>query len=117
MSNKVSESTGTVLACVNYRKNYLPRNNVCIAPGLDDGCYFQMAFDENGATVLEWYRDKYALGSSIPELLEMAALVDVGCGGLIAKPCAHVFSEKSGFENIKEQIHHGYFVRAILEST
>ena len=55
-STNISESTGTVLACVNYRQGFQPRKGINVAPGLTKGCYFQMAFNENGATALEWYQ-------------------------------------------------------------
>lgn len=116
-SKNISESTGTVLACVNYQEHYSPHNKICVAPGLDGNHYFRMAFDENGAATLEWYQKEHSPGFSIPELLEMAANVEIGCEGLIAKPCTHLFPGLTGFKNVKESYHHGYFVRAVLEST
>ena len=70
-SNYISESTGTVLACVNYRQGYNPRKGVNIAQGLDDNHYFQMTFNENGAVALEQYQKNYAPDLTIPELLEL----------------------------------------------
>jgi xylulokinase len=117
LNNDMSESTGTVLACVNYLETYSPTANCCVAPGLDKKHYFQMAFDNNGASSLEWYQNEYAPEFSISELLKMADNIEIGCEGLIAKPCAHKFLGFNGFEQVKQTHHHGHFVRAILEST
>lgn len=116
-SDNISESTGTVLACVNYQKGYSPRNGINIAPGLERGFYFQMAFNENGATALEWYEKNYAPEFSIHELLEMAKKIEPNCNGLIALPCADKLEGLTGFQNISNKHTHGHFVRAILEST
>jgi sugar (pentulose or hexulose) kinase len=113
----MSESTGTVLACVNCRDEYFPKKDICIAPGLSDNHYFQMAFDENGANSLEWYLKQYAPGHSIPDLLDMAADIKIGSEGLIASPCTGSYKNPDGFKNITQLHQHGHFVRAILEST
>jgi len=116
-NENVSESTGTVLACVSYSDKYSPGASLCIAPGLASGHYFQMAFDDNGAYSLEWYQKGFASELSIPELLEMATKVEKGCEGLVAAPCAYKYQELKGFKNIKPFHNHGHFVRALLEST
>jgi len=113
----MSESTGTVLACVNYRDKYFPKKDICIAPGLSDNHYFQMAFDENGANSLEWYQKQYAPGLSIPDLIDMAADIKIGSEGLIASPCTGSYKNTDGFINATQLHQHGHFVRAILEST
>ena len=113
----MSESTGTVLACVNCRDEYFPQKDICIAPGLSDNHYFQMAFDENGANPLEWYRKQYAPGLSIPDLLDMATNIKIGSEGLVASPCTGSYKNPDGFINVKQLHQHGHFVRAILEST
>lgn len=117
LNTNMSESTGTVLACVNYLEHYSPKANYCVAPGLDENHYFQMAFDSNGATSLEWYQNEHAPEFSISDLLKMAGDIEIGCEGLIAKPGAHKFLGLNGFKNIKQYHNHGHFVRAILEST
>ena len=112
----ISETTGTVLSCVDYTDGYFPQKGVCIAPGLHNGHFFRMMFDENGAISLEWYQKNHAPEYTIPELLEMAA--KVGCEGLKACPCVATYPGLSGFipaNNIR--YHHGHYVRAILEST
>lgn len=116
-SGNTSESTGTVLASVNYTKGYKPQNGINIAPGLKKDCFFQMAFNENGATALEWYQKNFAPELSLDELLEMAENIPPGCDGLKAVPSADKYEGLSGFRNIKKEHTHAHFIRAILEST
>lgn len=113
----ISESTGTVLACVNYCRGYEPCEGVNTAVGLEEDRYFRMAYNCNGAASLEWYQKKYAHGFTIPDLLEMAAKIEIGCEGLIAQPCAYKFSDLNGFKNVNDRYQAAHFVRAILEST
>ncbi len=115
--NKISESTGTVLACVSYSGIYSPEPDRFIAPGLSPGNFFQMSFNENGAYSLEWYQKNYASEYSIPELLDMAKQVKKGCEGLEARPCAFKYQDLKGFINLMPSYKHGHFVRALLEST
>ncbi|SDC47118.1 FGGY-family carbohydrate kinase [Niabella drilacis] len=114
---KLSESTGTVIAAVLYSRNPKRLKEVCMAPALEAGAYFKMSFDRNGAAALEWYRETYALPYTMEALLEMAAAVPAGCEGLEALPCAHLYAGKSGFLNQQDRFHHGYYIRAIMEST
>lgn len=116
-SGNITESTGTVLACVNYKSEYRPRVGVNIARGLNEERYFQMTFNTNGAIVLDWYQSTYAPELSIPELLAMAEVVTPGSDGLIARPSAHQYEDLKGFVGVKENHRHAHFVRAILEST
>ncbi|WP_108821979.1 L-fuculokinase [Dysgonomonas sp. Marseille-P4361] len=116
-SGNISESTGTVLACVNCQNEYKPRAGVNIARGLDDSHYFQMAFASNGATALDWYRSNYAPELSVPALLAMAEKVPPGCEGVVAKPSANEYEGLKGFTGINGDHMHAHFVRAILEST
>lgn len=116
-SKNISESTGTVLACVNYTDGYNPQKGINVAPGLKKDFYFQMAFNENGAAALEWYQKNFAPELSINELLKSAENIAPNSNGLIALPCANKTEGLSGFQNIKKTHSHGHFVRAILEST
>jgi sugar (pentulose or hexulose) kinase len=111
----LSESTGTVLACVDYVPGYFPQKDICIAPGLTENDCFRMTFGENGALTLEWYQKQYAPEYDIPALLEMAAVTQNG--GLTAMPCAHIYPGLSGFRRQKSRPGHGDYVRAIMEST
>lgn len=116
-SSNISESTGTVLACVNYQNGYTPRTGVNISRGLDDNHYFQMAFNTNGAIVLDWYQSNHAPGLSIPALLTLAERVAPGCDGLVAKSFANEYEGLKGFIGANDDHTHAHFVRAILEST
>ncbi|MDR1724724.1 MAG: FGGY-family carbohydrate kinase [Tannerella sp.] len=71
-SGRLCESTGTVLACVDYTSDYQPQCDVCVAPGLSEGRFFRMTFDDNGASVLEKYQKDNAPDLTIPELLHEA---------------------------------------------
>lgn len=116
-SSEISESTGTVLAAVNYKKGYTPRKGINIAQGINQDHYFQMSFDNNGALALEWYQKEHATKSTIPELLELATKIAPTCNGLIARPNAHTYPGLNGFINIAKTHTKAHFVRAILEST
>lgn len=113
----VSESTGTVLACVNYAEGYDPRAGINTGQGLDINHYFQMAFSENGATALEWYQKTYVPSSTIPQLVAEAEKVAVGCDGLIALPQSDSYPGLTGFRNADGRHTHAHFARAIQEST
>lgn len=115
--NQISESTGTVLASVNYRQGYFPKEGINIAPGLKEDAYFQMAFNENGATALEWYQQNYAPEQSIAELVALAEKIPPGCDGLTASPNANRYKNLDGFIYQKNDTKPAHFIRAILEST
>ena len=113
----LSESTGTVLACLNLNKQYQPADNRCIGPGLDGQHYYQLAFNADGASGLEWYQKEYAPDLSIEQLIGLAEKVDPGCDGLTAHPSANEYDHLSGFENKTKHHTPGHFVRAMMEST
>lgn len=117
LNDNICESTGTVLSCVGSSSGFNPGKNYCTAPGLFNGQYFQMAFDNNGALSLEWYQKNFAGKYSIEKLLEMAQKVEKGCQGLYTRPCANNYPGLEGFVNIQPMHEHGHFVRALLEST
>ena len=112
----VSESTGTVLACLRYSKKYQPQVNLSTGPGHLADSFYQVAFDFNGADVLKWYQQNYAAEFSIDQLAEMAKSIPAGCDGLIARPSANEHEGLEGFENIKPSHTAGHFTRAIMES-
>lgn len=113
----MSESTGTVLACLKASHDFHPVENVCTGAGLKGGHYFQLAFDDNGAAGLEWYQQHYANGLSMAELEQEAAKVAIGSDGMTARPLAHRYKNLDGFENKSWRHDHGHFIRALLEST
>ena len=113
----VSESTGTVLACVAMCDRYEPRTGLCTLPGVEPGTWVQLAFDNNGAGVLEWYRRTYAPDMSFKELDRLAAAVPPDCDGLTALPQAHKQPGLDGFTNRQAAHGHGHYARAIMTST
>jgi sugar (pentulose or hexulose) kinase len=115
--NWFSESTGTVLACVAYKDQYMFEKGICTAPGLDPDHFFQMLFDENGASSLEWYQSHFAGMYNISQLMEMAAKVEPGSRDLIAAPCVNHYEGLDGFHNVQKYHDKAHFVKAILEST
>ena len=114
---RISESTGTVLAAVGYREGYTPREGIITAPGLDDSHFFQLAFDGNGATAVEWYQKNFAPQKTILQLEDEARLIPAGCDGLAARPRSDTYEGLSGFYNIKPEHTPAHFLRAIFEST
>ena len=113
----VSESTGTVLACVGASSDYRPRANVCFLPGAEPNAYALLVFDGNGAGVLEWYRRTYAPECSFQELDRLAAAVPPDCDGLTARPLAHLQPGLSGFDHRKPSHGQGHYARAIMTAT
>ncbi|MCK5739486.1 hypothetical protein KAH55_09905, partial [bacterium] len=113
----MSESTGTVLACLNYTTTFHPKANICTGTGLNTDTYYQLAFDNNGAAALEWYQKQFAPELTLDELGRLATDVPIGSAGLFARPEAHHYSGNSGFESITEAHLHGHFFRAMMEST
>jgi xylulokinase len=114
---RLSESTGTVLAAVKYTDQYLPMETVCVAPGLDVDHYFNMTFDNNGAGFLEWYQQTKAPQYTIQQLLQQAAAIAPGSEGLQALLQEQAGETLYSFEGTGNQHQHGHYVRAILEST
>jgi sugar (pentulose or hexulose) kinase len=116
-NRSVCESTGTVLACVDYKDGYAPGAGFCVAPGFHENSYFRMIFDDNSAAILEWYQKNYAPEYTLPQLIEKAATVEPGSNGLIALPCANKYPGLTGFKQTRNiQYNHGHFVRALFES-
>ena len=114
---EVSESTGTVLACIKYTDKYNPEKNVCMGPDVNENNFYKVTLSSNGASVLEWYQKTYSPQHSIGELVKMAEDVQPGCDGLVALPSANEYENLEGFQNIKPSHSPKHFVRAIMEST
>jgi len=115
--DRLSESTGTVLATVRYTDYYLPKETVCVAPGLDVDHYFNMTFDNNGAGFLEWYQQTRAPQFPLQQLLQAAATIAPGADGLQAQVHRKADETLYRFEGADAIHGHGHYVRAILEST
>lgn len=105
----ISISLGTVLACLACSSQYAPKTNCIMGPAVEAGRYYQIAFDDNGASMLQWYRDTFAPKADFAELTAAAEIVSPGCDGL-------VFEDKK-FRGETPSHTQGHFVRAIMEST
>lgn len=119
-----SESTGTVLAAIELSDTPELVPGGVIGPHINEGEYFRLAFNSNGGSVLEWYRNKYANSYSFDQLNKLAEKAVPGTEGLRAKPYADTYAGLSGFliqggsiSGLTEDELHGLRVRAIMEST
>lgn len=111
-----SQSTGTVVACIKYSNDFTPKQNCCMGRGLDDYKYFQIAFSNNGASQLQWYRQTNAPDLSFKQLDELAEKIPPTCNGMIAASEPKNLPFKQAFLNVPEQPGHGHYARAIMES-
>jgi sugar (pentulose or hexulose) kinase len=112
-----SVSVGTVLACLRNIHHYMTLKNNCVGPAVQPGCFYQMVFDANGASSLEWYQKNYAKHLTIDECINLAKVIKPGSDGLLARPHAAGFNGLDGFVNVSEHHQIAHFCRAILEST
>jgi sugar (pentulose or hexulose) kinase len=112
----ISVSLGTVLAVVHTSEAYRPQPECCVGPGVAGRGHFELAWNMNGASGLEWYHRAHAPDVPFPDLLAMAAEIPPGCEGLRAKPCPADRPDLGGFEGRLPDHGHGHFVRAIMES-
>jgi len=111
----VAESTGTVLAALLCTDKYDPKPNCCTGAGTQDG-YYQLAFDSNGASVLEWYQKTFAPKLSVGDLVKRAKGIPPGCDGLVASPNCNTYPHLEGFTNRNDRHTSGHYARAIMES-
>ena len=94
---EMSESTGTVLAALNYTDQYVPHSGCAMGPVGVDNLYYQVAFNNNGAGALEWYQKHYATDLSLEELNDAAASVPPGSDGLAILPMPQTYTDLEGF--------------------
>ena len=111
-----SESTGTVLACLNYSKAFSPRADCCMGPQADGAGYYQLAFSQFGAGILQWYQQTQAPDIDLDDLAAMAERAPIGCDGLVAIPEYTPPQARCTFKNVLPDHQTGHFVRAIMEA-
>ncbi len=114
---QLSESTGTVMAALACTDEYRTLPGCCTGPGIDHGTYYNLAFDTNGASVLQWYQETHAAEMSVADLVATAADVPAGADGLLARPNANQCKGFGGFRDMDDSHTPGHFARAIMEST
>jgi xylulokinase len=112
---EVSESTGTVLACLNLSDRWTPKPGCVAGPHVGRAGWFQLAFESDGAAVLEWYRRTHAPDLTFDDLASAAAEVPPGSEGLRAQPHANQQPGLRGFAGRQPRHGHGHYVRAIME--
>ncbi len=112
----MSESIGTVIACVNFTEKYNPTKGVCISPWRN-GKYCQLTFDANGTASLDWYQKNFAVKYKISELVKIAEKTDPS-QALVARSMAFQYKTiEQVFSGIEKFHHHGHFIRALMESS
>ncbi len=112
-----SESTGTVLACIQLSDRYEPKPSACMGPGFGEGSYYTLVFNNNGAVTYEWYGKEHGDGISPKDLDGLAAKVVPGAEGLKALPEAKRYRGLEGFVGAGASHGKGHYGRAVLEST
>jgi xylulokinase len=112
----VSESTGTVLACLSLTDKFKPEPEIITGKGISD-TFWKLAFDNNGAGNLDWYVKNYASGFSFEDLTKQAAKIPAGSEGLVALPCSSEYEGLEGFVNKKSFHTEAHYFRALLESS
>ncbi|MDD4889240.1 MAG: FGGY-family carbohydrate kinase, partial [Phycisphaerae bacterium] len=114
----VSESTGTVIACLRYLDEFRPLPGCCMGlTGQGAPQFYQLAFDDGGAGSLEWYLRTYTPNLTMSQLLALAAAAPPGCDGLTAKPGCERYPGLGGFAHAAAAHTPGHYSRAILEAT
>jgi xylulokinase len=113
----VSETTGTVLATVRCADLFNPNvpQGVFQGAGPDDRTWYQMAFGDTSANLLEAYRNSLPDRPQYEALCDLASEVSPGCDGLRIDTC-DLSGLDSMFLGLTEQHTPGHRVRAILEA-
>ena len=114
----VSESTGTVLACIAFQPGYLPQKEISIGSSIGKGEFSYLAFHDPGAQIIEDYHTRYFPGISIDEMLALVQNSIPGSSGLEYldtvndQDLLNHFTGGSGLATHKN----GDFIRAITEN-
>jgi xylulokinase len=114
----VSETTGTVLATIRCtaRRSTECRPGVFQGPSFAEGIYYEMAFSELSAGLLERYRNALPDRPSFAELDAWASAVPAGAEGLRLSPDAARKTGGEMFVNRAPFHTRGHEVRAMLEA-
>ncbi|MBL7005908.1 MAG: hypothetical protein ISR78_02370 [Spirochaetia bacterium] len=79
----VSESTGTVLACIAFQPGFSPQPAVSIGSTIQKGTFSYLSFHDPGAQVIEDYHTRYFPELSIDEMLALVQNSTPGSSGLV----------------------------------
>lgn len=112
----VSESTGTVMACLDIRDRYEPVGGCVTGPDAEPGRFYRIAFSDAGGSLLEWYQANRAPDLSFSELDRLVEETPPGSGGLFAAPLSSPVAGSAVFLETGEGGDHGRHFRAIMES-
>jgi xylulokinase len=112
----VSESTGTVLACVALSRQYAPRLETCVGPTEVEGRYYYLAFTNCGTTPLDAYRARYMPAVPMETIIRLAENAPAGAIGHCpaTPPCDEAVPGPPPDHLPYEGA--GHHVRAILEA-
>ena len=113
----VSETTGTVLAVVrcSERAELVHSPEVYQGPAWRPGLYYQMAFSDVSARILEDFRATLSETLSFADLDRLAENVEPGADGLRLHPDCTARTGDDLFRDLKKEHTTGHRVRAILE--
>ncbi len=111
----LSESTGTVLACLGLASRPDPRPACCVGPAHLPGQYYRLGSGPDGGAGLDWYQRHFAPELTVAELLHLAGEAPAGCRGVRAARAIQNRSPDEAFNRPPAQRSHGDCVRAILE--
>ncbi len=111
----VSESTGTVLACVALSRQYAPRLDTCVGPTELEGKYYYLAFTNCGTTALDAFKAQYMANTPMEDIVRLAEDAPVGAigHGSTAAPVNDAAERSLNQRPSNGASHH---VRAILEA-
>jgi xylulokinase len=107
-----------VVAAIHLDDGLHPRTNCCAGPGIAGDGYWSLAFEENGAAALEWYRERHAPDLDVARLADLAGDVPPGSDGLAARRQPQRYEGLTGFSRCPGNTGygHGHHARAIMES-
>ena len=118
LPGEVSETTGTVLATIRCAHDFdtNPNPGVFQGPGFRQGIYYQLAFSELSAGILERYRKSKAPDMTFAQLDHLATSVPPGAAGLKLRTDAFHRPVEEFFAGRTAQHAQPHEVRAILEA-
>jgi xylulokinase len=115
---KVSETTGTVLATVRYTDHLAADKGpqVFQGPGPAPGHYYQMSFGNVSANYLEWYQRWLPDCPDFDSMTALAGGIEPGAGGLRLDTSHPPTVPEEVFEGLTSEHTSGHAIRCILEA-